>query len=68
MFCIRRVASTVQGEGCAVRGESVNYNKGTFVVKRHGVLCEKKVCTVKKVASALGVQKVCNTRRVASAI
>ena len=39
-----------------------------FVVERQGVLCEEKVCTIKKVTSAVGVQKVCNTRRVASAV
>ena len=38
------------------------------MVKRRGVLCEEKVCTIKKVTSAVAVQNVYITRRVASAI
>ena len=49
------------------KGTSVVENregkKGTFVVEKQGVCCEKKVCSMKNVTSAIRREKVCSTKR-----
>ena len=54
----RKVASSLRGEGCAMRGERVySIRKVTSAVGGQGVCCEEKVCSVKNVTSAVAGEK-----------
>ena len=60
--------SYLQYEEKAVQDEKKVYSICTSVVKRQGVWCEEKICSIRNVTSGVRVEKVCSTRKVASAL
>ena len=60
----RKVATTLRGEGCAMRGERVySISKVTSAVGGRGVCCEEKVYSIKNVTSAVAGEKCAVPRR-----
>ena len=60
----RKVASTLRGEGCAMRGERVySIRKVTSTIGGQDVCCEEKVCSIKNVTSAVAGEKYAVPRR-----